>query len=1418
MKKIHYLLMTAVAALVAFTACRKEPEQQTDPNAFGKFKLSEIVDAASTAYKAWEESEAFPESFTLGDKTATIAQYQNAICQALVNISAGKTDDITVITVKPADHPERDSYDKETIAIANGPKNGDETEDLVNVAKRMIERMTKELKVPNQTNFTRNGSAIAFSTDRATIVISRALANYKKDGKLGESIDAGYKGASNTLKAFAKELVKYLDIWEKTVGTVDADGSHCTSNNTAWENVHFIPIEYSGGYKDGTMYSEYYQPYYHVKVDNKEYTSAECWSIAAQGIMDLVTLEGSSLMQPTRNPFIHTLGNGKTLDEPIPTPAEYVITTGWGKWPWYENTNDGGKVINFSESHPCTVEFLAHELGWYLTRCTTLDPPAIGNFQEFGTSESTINFNGYVGQISAMRTFLIMIRFYDYLLKNNITENVWDAVKDVHLNYDLYGVDMPDIELVTSKLEFDCVEETKEAKFSAKKAWTATATESWITVEPSSGEAGDIALKITCAANSGDAREGKVIVKGGNVTDGLEIVVKQEKYTEPVTATIKDFAQEYIKVIDQWATHVGTINRLSNWELAKDGDKDVVENAHYIPNDFTISVGVKTFKTGDMLELALRSYLLLRGWDGNETELAGLGKIPTTTPVDINAPLPKAHDFTFGSPLIETSNGGYFCMIVNGQEVYGQADLKVLDNWAQRALNWPFTHDKVHSNLCGYSSGQLEGYGGCFSSGRALLTFAFFFKYMLENGLEKADNLGADVIIRSELFGLETAVEEKYTIKDFAQQYVKIINIWESNVGTINRLSNWELAKTGDNDIVENAHYVPSNTTILVGNNVFTTGDMLELALRSYLLLRGWDGNETEKAGLGKIPTTTPVDINAPLPEAHGFTFGSPLIETSNGGYFCKKVNGEDVYGQADTKVLDNWAQRALNWPFTHDKVHSNLCGYSSGQLEGYGGCFSSGRALLTYAFFFKYMLDNNLEKADGIGSDVAIRSELFGLETAKTPTLKDFAKEFVKGLEVWENTVGTVESESDHLIEKGAAWENVHFIPIVPNPSCEYLNHAGNQYDPKWASKIWKLKVGGTEYSSSQAWEIAIRGLLNMCTAEGEAFLEGMTDRNKAYTVQDGLALSKAPISEPSKDNKWGKHPWYEDGSLVKDGGKEISEVGIDFMLKVGAWHVVRSFIPAGSNKPLGMIGNYQEFGTSSGSLNLKGDNGDYVGLISAMRELMVMMRIYKYLLDNNIDSNVYSAIKDKKFDFDLYGESPAPAASIKIDGDLSDWDAIDAQAGTGDRITEWKITSDADNIYLYFKVPNSVAKSRGKWNAYLVAAFDTDNNSATGSDAGYGLGSDYEALTVTFPFSNASGEDPVLANEAISDSKIECPIGTKVDTLGSMGKVSGDSSLIEYSIPRAKIGSPASGSTIGVRVGMASQSIPAKVQITLN
>ena len=527
MKKLRFFLVSFAAFALTFTGCKDTKEPVPGDTTGTKVTLAEIVDAASSTYKSWEEGEGLTDSFKVGSKDFNAPEYQFAICQALVNISKGEKGDITVPSYKPAAHPERDSYDKETIAVTNGPKNGEETEDLVNVASRMLARMVADLQVPNQTNFTRNGSAIAFSTDRATIVISRALAGYKADGKLAESVSADYKGAAATLKAFATELVKYLDVWEKTVGTVDADGSHCTSNKTAWQNVHFIPIEYSGGYKDGEMYDEGKFPIWHPVVDGREYTAAECWSVAAQGILDLVTVEGSSLMQPSRNPFVHTMGNGKSLSEPIPTPAEYATVTGFNAYPWYENTNDGA-IINFSDKNPCTVEFLCHELGWYLTRCTQFDTPAIGNFQQFGKGESVINYGEYEGIISAMRTFLIMIRFYDYLLKNNITENVWDAVKDVHLDYDLYGVDMPDIELKTMKLNYDWKESTKEANFTAKEAWTATPTVDWITVDPASGEKKALFNWSNLGLASGDAHvcplpDGKFAVIAGTFSQTQQL-------------------------------------------------------------------------------------------------------------------------------------------------------------------------------------------------------------------------------------------------------------------------------------------------------------------------------------------------------------------------------------------------------------------------------------------------------------------------------------------------------------------------------------------------------------------------------------------------------------------------------------------------------------------------------------------------------------------------------------------------------------------------------------------------------------------------------------------------------------------------------------------------------------------------------
>ena len=256
-------------------------------------------------------------------------------------------------------------------------------------------------------------------------------------------------------------------------------------------------------------------------------------------------------------------------------------------------------------------------------------------------------------------------------------------------------------------------------------------------------------------------------------------------------------------------------------------------------------------------------------------------------------------------------------------------------------------------------------------------------------------------------------------------------------------------------------------------------------------------------------------------------------------------------------------------------------------------------------------------------------------IQAIHPPTLKDFAQEFVKGLDVWESTVGTVESDGCHLIAKGTAWENVHFIPVGKTGG-KYDDHEGNQHDAKWT--VWKMNVLGQEITSSQAWEIAIRGLMNMVTKEGEAFLLAMDDRNIPYTLQDnGSLMDEMP--NPSIDNKWGYYPWLETTEDEYDGltynNMPIESVDVNFMVKAGSWHVVRAFINTAGNTPLGKIGNCQQFGTTSNTLQLNG----YEGLISPMRELMVLMRIYKDLLDNNINDNVYTAIKDKQYSFDLYG-----------------------------------------------------------------------------------------------------------------------------------------------------------------------------------
>lgn len=784
MKRITFLLLLPALAFLSITGCRPCNPDPTPPSE--GVSINALVASISGLYDEWEADGLLPSSMRVGDKTFSVPQIVYAEAAVLVALHEGKTGEVVVEDHKPASNPDRDSYDKDEILISGGPADSQgNPEDLVSIARRIIEAARERNQIPNQTLVYRGSDALAFSTDRALVTMARAIRHYSSSMTLPEKVSTAYLPATATLYAFAQQFVGYLEVWENTVADLlSADGSHCEDNGNAWERVHFIPIPMdtpNDWTNKGSQYDPKYQPYRTIEIDGVTYTAAQCWEIAIRGLMDMVTTGGQAFLATmSRNAEI-PYGNGSSLrGTPIARPSD---ANKWGKYPWYESANDGGAVkYNGEPLEEVGIEFLMKCCSWHVVRSFIQNEHnnplgMIGNFQQFGTSSSTLILEGYEGLISPMREFLIMCRVYKYLLDNDINDNVYDAIKDVKFGFDLYGQEQLPIVIVTNSLSFEASAEPQEAVFSATGSWTATPVESWIHVTPASGDAGSVTVSVSVDDNTAESpRNGSIVIACGEYAKS--IAVSQSAYVKPAGGTIKDFA-------------------------------------------------------------------------------------------------------------------------------------------------------------------------------------------------------------------------------------------------------------------------------------------------------------------------------------------------------------------------------------------------------EGFVTC-----------------------------------------------------------LTVWENTVGTVDADGTH--NGATAWTGVHLLPIV-NPNAGYTND-GNQYDPMYAP-FWSITVGDTEISSNQAWEIAIRGLMELCTAEGQVFLDEMTDRNKPYTLANGKGMN-AGIPTCSSRNQWGKYPWYEADNTVACNGEAIETVDVGFLLKCGSWHVVRSFVSNSGNTPLDMIGNYQEFGTGPSTINLDG----YVGYISPMRELLIAARIYKYILDNGIETNVYDAIKDVRVDFALY------------------------------------------------------------------------------------------------------------------------------------------------------------------------------------
>ncbi len=980
MRKVFYLFAALIACALTMNSCIQPEPTPVDENAV---ELTQVVAGVSDFYNTWEETSEMPTSFTVGGKNYTLAQFVMLEAGAIANIAGGKTDKVSPKEYNAPSNPERDSYDKEEIAVTNGPADGKgNPEDLATLAAALIKAAGDKNQIPNQTIVYRGSEALAFSTNRFIITAARALAAYAADGKLPAKVSTDYLGGSAGLKAFAEQFVQYLDVWENTIcERLSADGSACEDNNNPLERVHFIPIPQdtkNDWNNQGEQWdSSKYGPYKTVEVDGTTYTAAQCWEIAIRGLMNMCTTTGEAFLNDhSRNGEI-PYGNGKSFNTaPVSRPSESCV---WGKYPWYEYVNQGmllkynGKEIKEIGLEPIMKCTSWHVVRSFITNANNSPLGMIGNYQEFGTSSSTLILDGYEGLISPMREFLVLCRIYKYLLDNNINSNVYDALKDQKFDFDLYKQALP-IVMKTKEVGFEADPEgAKTLEFTATENWTAATNASWVHLDKTSGGAGEITISVTADKNTATENRSDVITLTAG-TYSKSIDVKQAAYVAPTSATILDFVKEYVKILDVWKNTTGTVNMY---------DGVPVENAHYVPSTTTINVGGKTYNTADMWETALRCYLLVRGYNGLETEKYGKNSIdplPGGAQAMSTTTVPPTHAYEFGSwPFNETTgNGGHLVMGNDENGEHCKVKVDILDNWAMRSLN--FQHGQTITNLCGYSGGQLPGYYGCFCSQRALITYAFFFKYMLDNNLEKGTDVSADAIIRSELFGDEGGAPAANSLKAFATEFVKVLDVWASHTGNIDADGKHN-GETG----FKNVHYIPVKSAQYPDSDnnkgdewtMTFNGETFNLAVAYIIAAKGFLYLTTTEKGTLDHTKFKENELNT-YTLGNGGSLNDPAedpaaVKALSWSHFSKMpwYESDDNMGAFNaTKAGVDLLKESTPWHLYRSQANGAVTNWQRFSNPGgeyhplgpkYTGYMCAVRECLILARYYKYLLDNNV-------------------------------------------------------------------------------------------------------------------------------------------------------------------------------------------------------------------------------------------------------------------------------------------------------------------------------------------------------------------------------------------------------------------------------------------------------------------------
>lgn len=352
---------------------------------------------------------------------------------------------------------------------------------------------------------------------------------------------------------------------------------------------------------------------------------------------------------------------------------------------------------------------------------------------------------GYDGRCSLERHFLMLMRLYKYLLDNNFESGLKDIENDIYLNAGLYSLTELSTKVTTLTLSSDGDGASADVDFLAIAKWNASSSADWLTVSPTRGNASyaNQTLTVTAETNTGSERSATVTITTDNSTVSFSVL--QEPASKP---TIKDFAQEYVKLLDVWET---TIVDMPTGEpycaIAR-------KNVHSIPMDTKITVKGNEYTVSQMLEIAMRSYLLLTGKNGNDATTVGAGKFKAVTPVTMSADVPTSHSYGIGYWYLDNQNNGG-PLRYKGKA--NQVTTAWITNYVERNVNFANGNGGKWGNMAGYNGGQLTNYTGTGIPSRCQIALIRMFKMLLDNKIESgvADYL-SDKVIDSTLYGNET--------------------------------------------------------------------------------------------------------------------------------------------------------------------------------------------------------------------------------------------------------------------------------------------------------------------------------------------------------------------------------------------------------------------------------------------------------------------------------------------------------------------------------------------------------------------------------------------------------------------------------------------------------------------------------------